>query len=95
MCKSIDGRLMTDKESVLRRWRERFDGLLNKETLSAFESSPMQSTSVLESQAVSEPTMKEVKKALQKFKNKRSPGIDTISSELIKVWWRQSHKTHL
>jgi hypothetical protein len=75
---------MTDKESVLRHWREHFDGLLNKETVSAFESPPTQSTSVLESQEISEPAMEEVKKALQKFNNNKYPGIDIIPSELIK-----------
>jgi sorting nexin-29 len=44
----------------------------------------MQITSVLESQEVSEPTMQEAKKVLQKLKNNKSPGIDTIPSELIK-----------
>jgi hypothetical protein len=75
---------MIDKESVLRHWREHFDGLLNKEAVSAFESPLIQSTSVFKSQEVSEPTMEEVKKALQKLKNNKSPGVDTIPSELIK-----------
>jgi hypothetical protein len=78
----MDGRL-ADKESLLRR-REHFDGLLNKEPVSAFESPPTQSTSVLENQEVSEPTMKEVKKAFQKLKNNKYPGIDTIPYELLK-----------
>jgi hypothetical protein len=38
----------------------------------------------LEGQELSEPTMEEVKKALQKLKNNKSPGRDTIPSELIK-----------
>jgi uncharacterized membrane-anchored protein len=29
ICKSKEGRLISDKEGVLRRWREHFDGILN------------------------------------------------------------------
>jgi hypothetical protein len=38
----------------------------------------------LEGQELSEPTMEEEKKALQKLNNNKSPGRDTIPSELIK-----------
>jgi hypothetical protein len=80
---SKEGRLMSDKEGVLRRWREHFDGILNKETIPPSEPSPTQGVSA-ESRVVSELTMEEVQKALHKMKNNKSPGIDTIPSELIK-----------
>jgi hypothetical protein len=82
-CKSKEGRLISDKESVLRCWRERFDGILNKEVIPTSEPSPIQGMSA-ESQIVSELTMEEVQKMLHKMKNNKSPGVDTIPSELIK-----------
>jgi hypothetical protein len=80
---SKEGRLISDKEGVLRRWREQSDGILNKETIPPSEPSPVEGMSA-ESQVVSELTMEEVHKALHKMKSNKSPGIDTIPSELIR-----------
>jgi hypothetical protein len=82
ICKSKEGNLISDKEGVLRRCRGHFD-VLNKETTPISELSPIQGISA-ESQIVSELTMEEAQKARHKMKNNKSPGIDTISSELIK-----------
>jgi hypothetical protein len=83
ICKRKEGRLISDKEGVLRRWREHFDGILNKETTPTSEPSPIQGMSA-KSLVVSELTMEKVQKALHKMNNNKSPGIDTIPSELIK-----------
>jgi hypothetical protein len=56
---------------------------LNKDTIPTSEPSPIWDISA-ESQVNSELTMEEVKKAMHKMKNHKSPGIDTIPSELIK-----------
>jgi hypothetical protein len=79
ICKSKEGRLISDKEGVLRSWREHFNGILNKDMI------PISEPSSDESQVISELTMEEVKKAIYKMKNNKSPGIDTIPSELIKL----------
>jgi hypothetical protein len=42
ICKSKEGRLISDTEGVLRCWREHFNGILTKEIIPTSEPSPVQ-----------------------------------------------------
>ena len=40
---------------------------------------------IIEEISVSEPTLGEVKQAIKRFKNKKAPGTDSITAELLKA----------
>jgi hypothetical protein len=75
--------LLSEEDDILRRWTKHFDELLNTE-------SSNQNTINQEIQqafpATDEPipTFDKVKKATQKLKDNKAPGIDLIQAELIK-----------
>jgi hypothetical protein len=87
MCKAKDGTIISDQQSILARWSEHFDELLNKPDIVPSEGvNPLSVQSGWEPsvQDVEPPSYEEVDQAIVKLKNNKAPGIDGIPAELFK-----------
>ena len=84
-----EGRLLSKKEEVQKRWTEHFKEVLNREQppnpITTEEKSEFDFGELIEEIAVNEPTLGEVKDAITKLKNGKAPGIDNISVVLLKA----------
>lgn len=83
--KSKSGTPLTTQAEQLRRWEEHFSEVLNRECTDAEEPLfrlPDTGTAVID---VSPPTITEITSALTEMKNGKSPGIDGIPAEILKV----------
>ena len=82
---SADGKtLLTDKESILARWAEHFDGVLNRPSSinnEAIERLPQVPTDETMDNIPSE---EEIKKAISLLSSGKSPGSDAIPAEIYK-----------
>ena len=79
--KDKKGGLCTDCHSILARWRNPFSQLLNVCGVIDVRQTEIHTAELL----VPEPSDFEVKMAIEKLKSHKSPGIDQIPAELIKV----------
>lgn len=82
MIKDVDGKLLTNPNEVVKRWKEHFEQLLNR---------PEPPSQLLDDEPifgpemeVPEPTIEEVTVAIKFLKNNKSPGSDNIPSEIWK-----------
>lgn len=88
--KESDGRVISDEDRMLERWKEHFDDLLNHPPPSSFPDEVMQAWSQLPHprySGVSEepPTINEVSCAIRSLKGGRAAGEDSIPPEVIKA----------
>jgi hypothetical protein len=79
--KDEKGDLVADSHSILARWRNHFFQLLNVHGVNDVKQTEVQTAEPL----VPEPNDSEVEMAIEKLKRHKSPGIDQIPAELIKV----------
>ena len=83
---SADGNtLLTDKEAVLKRWTEHFNGVLNRPSSineDAIDRLPQIECSVLLDES---PTVMETRKAVQQLSSGKAPGADAIPAEIYKA----------
>ena len=75
--KDADGNVLTSEECVLRRWKEYFEDLMNKEN----ERERRQDEAVSINRAVGRISMNEVNMAMKKMKNGKAVGPDDIPVE--------------
>jgi hypothetical protein len=84
-----DGNTLTNSEDRLNRWREYFDEMLNVNTMVDEQILQQIPKSTLDPKELSlqddVPTVDEVVKAIQQFRNRRAPGKDEIPAELLKA----------
>ena len=85
--RSSDGRiLLTDKEAILQRWSEHFEGLFSDQR-TVQDSSPAKTSQVdVKLELDDSPTREEIKKATMQLKVVKSPGIDGIPVEVYQHW---------
>lgn len=81
--KSKEGNILTDKDQVKDRWREHFCELLNRPAPARRYHPSQQLWEELDIDT-SEPSEEEVEKAINKLKNNKSAGTDSVTAELIK-----------
>lgn len=84
-CRSTDGILLNERDAVLKRWSEYFQTLLNGPLAEITPSEYHDSTTDI-SQHLNTlvPTLEDVECAINKLKNNKAPGVDSIPGELIK-----------
>jgi len=91
MCNDREGNLLTEKESVLARWKEHFEMLLNGQSNRVDIESRMRIGE--DGQTVEPPTLAEVQKAIKELKNCKAAGKDGLPAELLKSGSEQLHNT--
>ena len=79
--KDEKGDLVADSHSIMTRWRNYFSQLLNVHGAKELRQEEIHTAEPL----VPEPSAVEVELAIEKLKSHKSPGIDQIPAELIKV----------
>ena len=74
--------LLTDKEAILQRWSEHFEGLfIDRRTVRESPLAKIPQVDV-KLESVDPPTQEEIKKATMQLKVGRSPGTDGIPAEV-------------
>lgn len=79
-----NGEVITGREAVKARWTEHFKEVLNRNSPENPITINEQCEERIEDISVNEPTLNEVKEAIKRLKNEKSPGIDSITAELLK-----------
>ena len=82
LCKDKDGNIISDIESVNKRWASHFEELLNAPSTSPAE--PALEQLAEPGPPVLPPTVEEVSLAIQSLQNNKAPGADEIPAELLK-----------
>ena len=77
--------MVADSHSILARWRNHFSQLLNVHGFNDVRQTDIHTAEPL----VPEPSASEVDLAIEKLKSHKSPGIDQIPAELVKVGGRK------
>ena len=77
--------MVADSHSILARWRNHFSQLLNVHGFNDVRQTDIQTTAPL----VPEPSAFEVELAIEKLRSHKSPVIDQIPAELVKVGGRK------
>ena len=82
-----DGTLVSDKLGKLDRWREHYEGQLNRCPVSPPDALRESAGSAIPTSSipVHPPTIEEVDKAISRLRSRRAPGICGITSELLKA----------
>ena len=84
-----DGNVLSSKEEIQARWTEHFKEILNREEpvnpIFMDEENGFEFADMVEEITTNEPTLGEVKAAIGRLKNGKSPGIDSITAELLKA----------
>ena len=81
--KDKQGHCITREEDKIRRWKEHFETILNREEprLKADIKEAEQDIKV----STSSPDVEEVKESIKSLKNNRSPGADRVTAEMLKA----------
>jgi len=79
--KDDKGVLVADSHAILARWRNSFSQILNVHGVNDISQTEINTADPL----VPEPSTSEVEMAIEKLKSHKSPGVDQIPAELIKV----------
>jgi hypothetical protein len=82
--KDEQGDLIVDSHSILARWRNYFSQVLNVHGVNDVRQAEIHIAELL----VPEPSVSEIELDIDKLKSHKSPGIDQILAELIKVGGR-------
>jgi hypothetical protein len=82
--RSKDGQLLTTEEDQLKRWKEYFSEVLNRDR----HDGGVMRENVVETDCkigINVPTKAEIKLALKQINNGKAPGMDNITSEVLKA----------
>ena len=82
---STDGTILTDKEAILKRWAEHFDGVLNRP--SSINDEAINRLPQVECNPLLDefPTVPETIKAIKLLSSGKAPGSDAIRAEIYKA----------
>ena len=81
MIKGEDGEILTDENKVIERWKTYFEDLLNRPEP---DNPAEQATFYGPELEIEAPTRMDVKNAIKRLRNNKSPGIDNIPAEIWK-----------
>jgi sorting nexin-29 len=89
LCKDRDGNIIADPENIKHRWKEYSQEVLNPDGLT---DSAEPEILLEDGQEVDTPSLTEVKRAIKKLKNNKTPGVDNLPSELFKYGNEHLHE---
>lgn len=78
-----NGNALTEKHDIVQRWRDHFQQLLRPPNQGDFQNEEPIYYNVEEK--LEEPTLPEVQRCIRHLNNNKAPGLDTITSELLKA----------
>ena len=81
--KDREGKRLVNEDEVLESWREHFEGVLNVPRPDMTLPEINQAPEVITSIATADISTAEIKRAIHRLKNGKSPGIDAISAEML------------
>lgn len=81
LVKNGDGIIISNRDGIVNRWKKCFAELLANNTNERISICEQQDTVIDEDP----PSLEEVRAAINKLQNNRTPGEDTIPAELIKI----------
>ena len=83
------GNLVSGKKEMQARWTEHFREELNREEptdpITIEDESEFELGGLIEEIVITEPTIGEIKAAIERLKNGKSPSVDSITAELLKA----------
>ena len=82
--KDKEEKRLVNEDEVLERWREHFEGVLNVPRPDTPLPEIDQAPEVITSIETGDISIAEIKRAIHRLKNGKSPGIDAISAEMLK-----------
>ena len=84
-----DGNLLSSKKEIQARWTEHLKEIISREEpanpIFIDEENGFEFADMIEEIITNQPTLGEVKAAIGRLKNGKSPGIDSITAELLKA----------
>ena len=84
-----NGNTISGKEEILARWTEHFEEVLDRgeppNPVTEEEDNGFDFSDVISEIGTEEPTKEEVKSAIRDLKNGKTPGIDSITAEMLKA----------
>jgi len=96
LCKNDKGKVLTEKQQVLERWKHYFNEALNWELTPEHTNSEHESENLNEEVEIPPSTYNEVSDIIQKLRNNKAPGPDNIIYELIKEGGRKlKHRIYM
>ncbi len=84
MVKDKNGNLLTDEYKIRDRWKEHFTEVLNREDPESIAEVD-EEQEILEDISIEPPTQAEIREALKDMKTGKAPGIDSITTELLRA----------
>ncbi|KAL9977741.1 hypothetical protein ACROYT_G015180 [Oculina patagonica] len=82
--KDKEGKRLVNEDEVLERWREHFEGVLNVPRPDIPLPEIDQAPEVITNIDTGDISIAEIKRAVHRLKNGKSPGMDAISAEMLK-----------
>ena len=82
--KDREGKRLVNEDEVLERWREHFEGVLNVPRPDIPLPEMGQAPEVITSIDTGDISVAEIRRAIHRLKNGKSPGMDAISAEMLK-----------
>ena len=81
-CRDADGKVLTEKEYIQRRWQEHFESVLTGNTGNMDDTDSM-TFFIAENEDI-QPSFEEVTRVIKCLKNHKAPGTDQILAEFFK-----------
>ena len=82
--KDKEGKRLVNEDEVLERWREHFEGVLNVPRPDISLPEMDQEPEVITNIDTGDISIAEIKRAIHRLKNGKSPGMDAVSAEMLK-----------
>jgi hypothetical protein len=84
ICKDEAGKLLIEKEEILKRWKQHFEQMMKQDITHASQETEITAKEHKENVKMISPTYKEISNIIDKLNCNKSPDLDNIIPEFIK-----------